>query len=76
MPSLSIKNVPEEVVARLREKARSNHRSLQGELRAILDESLAPSRLTVQQLRERVRRLGLRTGDDATRWIREQRDAR
>ena len=32
MPNLSIKNVPEEVVARLRERARGNHRSLQGEL--------------------------------------------
>lgn len=32
MPNLSIKNVPEDVVARLRERARANHRSLQGEL--------------------------------------------
>ncbi|TVS13611.1 MAG: Arc family DNA-binding protein [Wenzhouxiangella sp.] len=32
MPNLSIKNVPEDVVARLRARARSNHRSLQGEL--------------------------------------------
>jgi plasmid stability protein len=32
MPNLSIKNVPEEVVARLRARARANHRSLQGEL--------------------------------------------
>ena len=32
MPNLSIKNVPEEVVARLRARARRNHRSLQGEL--------------------------------------------
>ncbi len=32
MPNLSIKNVPENVVARLRARARANHRSLQGEL--------------------------------------------
>jgi len=32
MPNLSIKNVPEDVVARLRQRARANHRSLQGEL--------------------------------------------
>lgn len=32
MPNLSIKNVPEEVVERLRARARANHRSLQGEL--------------------------------------------
>lgn len=32
MPNLSIKNVPEDVVARLRARAHANHRSLQGEL--------------------------------------------
>lgn len=32
MKNLSIKNVPADVVARLRERARGNHRSLQGEL--------------------------------------------
>lgn len=38
MPTdLSVKQVPDEVTNRLRERARRNHRSLQGELRAILD---------------------------------------
>ncbi len=32
MPNLSIKNVPEHVVARLRQRAVDHHRSLQGEL--------------------------------------------
>ncbi len=32
MPNLSIKNVPEHVVARLRQRAIQHHRSLQGEL--------------------------------------------
>jgi plasmid stability protein len=32
VPNLSIKNVPDDVVARLRARARANHRSLQGEL--------------------------------------------
>lgn len=32
MPHLSIKNVPDEVVAKLRQRAARNHRSLQGEL--------------------------------------------
>ena len=34
---LSVKQVPEDVADRLRERARRHHRSLQGELRAILD---------------------------------------
>lgn len=36
MTSLSIKNVPDDVVARLRAQAARNHRSLQGELLHIL----------------------------------------
>lgn len=36
MPNLSIKNVPDDVVARLRERAAANHRSLQGELMALV----------------------------------------
>ena len=36
MPDLSIKKVPESVVARLRARAAANHRSLQGELMALV----------------------------------------
>ena len=32
MPNLSIKNVPEAIVEKLRQRAAANHRSLQGEL--------------------------------------------
>ena len=35
--NLSVKNVPEELAAKLRERAERNHRSLQGELMAILE---------------------------------------
>jgi plasmid stability protein len=35
--NLSIKDVPEEQVEILRQRAKRNHRSLQGELRATLD---------------------------------------
>jgi antitoxin FitA len=36
MPNLSIKNVPASIVERLRLRAERNHRSLQGELMAII----------------------------------------
>lgn len=39
MPNLSIKNVPEEVVVSLRERAAANHRSLQGELLALISQA-------------------------------------
>ena len=37
MVNLSIKNVPDALAAKLRERAERNHRSLQGELMAILE---------------------------------------
>ncbi|MGQ0510961.1 MAG: FitA-like ribbon-helix-helix domain-containing protein [Betaproteobacteria bacterium] len=44
--NLSIKNVPEALAAKLRARAERNHRSLQGELMAILEEaSNAPATL-------------------------------
>jgi plasmid stability protein len=39
MPELSIKNVPQQVVDTLRERARRNHRSLQAELLALVTRS-------------------------------------
>lgn len=44
--NLSVKNVPEALAAKLRERAERNHRSLQGELMAILEQALgAPAAL-------------------------------
>ena len=76
MPSLTIKNIPDEMLTRLRERAQGNHRSLQGELMAILEESVQPKGLSIAEVRKMVKDLGLKTGDDSTRWIRELRDAR
>ncbi|MDB5958057.1 Arc family DNA-binding protein [Ramlibacter sp.] len=39
MPNLSIKDVPEEIAEALRQRAARNHRSLQGELMAIVKEA-------------------------------------
>jgi plasmid stability protein len=40
MPNLSIKNVPENLLSQLRERASRHHRSLQGELMALLSAAL------------------------------------
>ena len=42
MPNLSIKDVPEDVAEALRQRAAHNHRSLQGELMAIITEAVQP----------------------------------
>ena len=76
MSSLTIKNIPEETLALLRERAKRHHRSLQGELMLILEEAIAPTKSSLDQIQRRVEELGISTGDDSTRWVRELRDAR
>jgi plasmid stability protein len=58
--NLSIKNAPDDVVARLKDRATRNHRSLQGELMAIIEEAvtLTPKRpLTLEEYRARIQAL-------------------
>jgi antitoxin FitA len=74
--SLSIKDVPDEVAAALRERARANHRSVQGELMAMLEAHVGARPFRAGALWTKVRRLGVRTDADAARMIREDRDAR
>ena len=73
---LSIKGVPEAQVKRLRERAKANHRSLQGELRALIDEATGARRrqLSIDEIAERAAGLGLTRRDEAARLIREDRD--
>ena len=73
---LSIKGVPEEQVALLRERAKANHRSLQGELRALIDAAtkVRPQKLSVDEIAARVDKLGLQRRNEAARLIREDRD--
>lgn len=73
---LSIKGVPETQVRRLRERAKANHRSLQGELRALIDEAtgLALRSLSIDEVAAKASMLGLTRRDEAARLIREDRD--
>ncbi len=73
--NLSIKNAPDELVARLKQRAAKHHRLLQGELLAIVEEAVgAPRGLTPDEVLAEVRRLGLRTPADAVEIIRAHRD--
>lgn len=75
--NLSVKGVPDEVAQRLRERAARNHRSLQGELMAILEEAAGHGRpLSPREALAEVRALGLRTAATGTRAIRDDRDRR
>jgi plasmid stability protein len=75
--NLSIKNAPDDVVRRLRERAARNHRSLQRELLAIIEEAVRPEQaLTPRKLLAEVRRLGLETPGDSAAIIRADRGDR
>jgi plasmid stability protein len=75
--NLSIKNAPDEIVARLKERAAKHHRSLQGELLAIIEEAVrTPRRLTPKDVLAEVRRLGLQTPAEAVTIVRADRDGR
>ncbi|MBP7777859.1 MAG: Arc family DNA-binding protein [Acidobacteria bacterium] len=71
--TLSVKNVPDKLADRLRKRAASHHRSLQGELMAILEEAAQPT-ITIDELAEKVRALGLRTPSESVAMIRAVRD--
>ena len=75
--NLSIKNAPDDVVQRLKQRATRHHRSLQGELMAIIEEAVGPPRrLTPDEVLSRVRQLGLSTPTSAAAMVREDRDGR
>lgn len=78
MPSVTIKNIPEGLLERLRERAKANRRSLQAELLTILEqaESRRGETLTLEEATRRIRALNLPVRDEAAEIVRADRDAR
>ena len=75
--NISIKNAPDDLVRLLKERARRNHRSMQRETLAILEQAVQkPRRLTVDELLTEVRKLGLKMPDESAEIIRKMRDER
>jgi plasmid stability protein len=69
--SLSIKNVPDDWVERLRDRADRHHRSLQGELMSILEATLqSEGRLTVEELLQEIRGSGWSPASEGVGWWR------
>jgi plasmid stability protein len=77
MLSLSVKKVPEALVQALRARAERHHRSLQGELLAILEASVQQeATLTLDELYERGRARQLPARPRSREIVRQARDAR
>ena len=72
--TLSVKNVPVDLAKRLKARAAQHHRSLQGELMAILDE--AGREMTIEDLAAFASRVGLRTPAESGTLVRNARDGR
>ena len=75
--SRSIKNVPEHVVKRLRQRAARNRRSLQGELLDLIERAVdeVPT-ISAREVFDRIRKLNLPVGESSLDIIRDTRDAR
>jgi plasmid stability protein len=90
MANLSIKGVPDDLAERLRQRAARNHRSLQGELMAIIeqaaDEPAPASPYAFQRRGKPIEQIAaehrarfpqpIASGPDAVDIIRTERDAR
>jgi plasmid stability protein len=75
--NLSVKNAPDDVVRRLKARATRHHRSLQGELLAILEEAVQPPRqVTIDEMLAEIRRLQLTTPAESAAMVRADRDGR
>jgi hypothetical protein len=77
--NLSIKNAPDAVVRRLKARAARNHRSLQGELMALVEAAAREEEagvLTPAQVLDRIRAAGVRSPADSVRVIRSLREGR
>ena len=79
MPTINVRRLDEDVVARLKRRAALNNRSLEGEARHILrgaaDDDMAAKRASFLAVSDRLRRkTGGRTHTPAEELIREDRD--
>jgi len=77
--NLSIKNAPDAVVRQLKARAARHHRSLQGELMALVEAAAREEEagvLTPAQVLDRIRAAGVRSPADSVRVIRSLREGR
>jgi plasmid stability protein len=57
MATITVKNIPDELYARLKAVAESNRRSINGEIIRRIERSLTPRRVPTEQLLARIGRL-------------------
>lgn len=74
MANITIRNVPEELVDRLKETARRNNRSMEQELRVLLHERFGARPAVMARIRERWSTRPAPQRDQVDAWLAEARD--
>ena len=80
MVTVTIKNIPEQVYERIKAQAKSNHRSINGELLSILEQAISLPPIDVQATLERARKVReltanyIVTADEIEKMIHEGRE--
>ncbi len=62
MPAIHVRDLDDAVIAALKARARGNHRSLQGEVKTILEAAAQPERSEATPRRRRLRLRTVRVG--------------
>lgn len=74
--SITLKNIPDIIAQRLRRRAVANRRSVQAELRLILEDALLPKRRSLEEVVKAIRALDFRTPSETVAMLREDRRGR
>lgn len=57
MPSITVKNIPEEIYDRVRKQATAHHRSINSEIIACLEQTVKPQQVSTDYILQEARRL-------------------
>ena len=80
MVTITIKNVPPEIYARIKIQAKNNHRRINGEVLSILEQAISIPPIDVTATLERTRKLReltahyVITNEELTKWKNEGRE--
>jgi len=73
MGAITIRNLPDELVDRLKEVAQAHNRSMEQEVRELLEQRYAPKGEVLGRMRERWEELPQTDPDEVARWREEGR---
>jgi len=57
MPSITVKNIPEEIYDKVREQAKAHHRSINSEIIACLEQTVKAKQVSTDDILQEARRL-------------------